>query len=208
MTAPSATKQTAAPQGETASEQGETAVELGASLELDAFSETDADAAFAHLEELLERLPAIQEEDERLTKARNARRLLRAEERARYFEAEIAHIEKTRDQALIDGKRASDEGNAAEEGRNAGLARIYQELYYTRLHYMQRAQDERRDALRQSGLELDDPLLESYALSDEEYAELDARIRDFQRDYQQTFELCYALEREETGAEGAAKAED
>ncbi|MDR2196790.1 MAG: hypothetical protein LBO07_02370 [Coriobacteriales bacterium] len=153
----------------------------------------DADAAFARLEELLALLPAIQAEDQRLTRARNARCLRQADARARYFEAQITQIETTRDQALLAGKKASDEGNAAEEGRHAGLARMCQELYYTRLHSMQKAQDERRDLLQQSDLTLEDPL-DEYALADEEYEALEARIRDFQEEYQQLYALCLRLE--------------
>jgi uncharacterized protein YecE (DUF72 family) len=153
----------------------------------------DAEQAFDRLEALLAELPAIQEEDKRLTRAREARELRTTQQRTQLLEAEIASYGKAIDTALIEAKAASDRRDKDEEGRQSALARMYTELRYTRLATMQRSGDKLRALLEQGVLSLDDPL-DDYALSDEEYHALEARIRAFQEEYQQLYAFCRRLE--------------
>jgi chromosome segregation ATPase len=156
-------------------------------------ADTDAEAAFARLEELVAQLPAIQEEDTRLCQARAARNLREAQQRASILEDELAGYKRTLEQALRDAKAAAEAGDTEEEGRNLALVRAYNELNYTRLAALERAQSELRSLLKHGLLSLDDPL-EDYALPNDEYEALTARVQAFQREYQQLYDLCRRLE--------------
>jgi uncharacterized protein YecE (DUF72 family) len=156
-------------------------------------TKTNAEQAFARLEELVAQLPSVQKEDARLMRAREARCLLKARNQAKTLEAEIENYQQIISRALVDAKAASDQQNEEEEGRNLALVRMYTELRYTRLAIMQRAQDKLRDLLKQSTHSLDDPL-DEYALSDEDYEALEAQVRDFQEEYQHLYDLCCKLE--------------
>jgi hypothetical protein len=153
----------------------------------------NADEAFAQLEKMVEELPVIQKEDARLSRAREARALREAQERAALLTAEIEGYERTIDTALRDGKAAADRGDSEEEGRNLGLVRMAKEMHYTRLAIQQRAQDELRKLLKQGTLTLEDHL-DDYALSNEEYEALETHVRDFQEEYQRLYSLCRRLE--------------
>jgi uncharacterized protein YecE (DUF72 family) len=153
----------------------------------------NAEEAFAQLEKMVEELPVIQKEDARLSCAREARRLREAQKRATLLTAELEGYERTIDTALRDGKAAADRGDTKEEGRNLGLVRMTKEMHYTRLATQQRAQDELRKLLRQGTLTLEDAL-DDYALSDEEYETLEARVRDFREEYQRLYALCRHFE--------------
>jgi hypothetical protein len=153
----------------------------------------DADAAFARLEELVAMLPDIQTRDQLLMRAREARNLLDIQERTRLFKNEIAGYKRIFDQALRDAKTASDTGDTDAEGYNLALVRMYDELRYTRLATMERAENELREMLAHSELTLDDPLA-SYALSDEEYQRLEDGIHAYQEEYQKLYEYCLSLE--------------
>ena len=154
---------------------------------------TNADADFAHLEELLKELPAIQAEDARLLVAREARSLREAQRRAHELERELDGYDQLVKSSLRDAKCASDAGDGEAEGYHLGVLRMNKELHYTRLASLQRAQDALRDALKTGTLSLDDPL-EELALADEEYEALELRIRSFRDDYLATYERCQALE--------------
>jgi hypothetical protein len=155
--------------------------------------QNDVEEAFARLEQLVDELPLIQEQDARLTRARDARVLREARERADFLQAEIEGYQHNIDKALKEAKAAADRGDVDEEGRNLGLLRMQDELRYTRLAAAQRAQDELRRLLEQGTLTLEDPL-DDYALADDEYAALDARIRAFQEEYHRVFTRCQQLE--------------
>jgi hypothetical protein len=154
---------------------------------------TDAEVAFARLEELVAQLPAIQEDDARLCQARAARDLREAQRRADILENELAGYKRTFEQALRDAKGAAEAGDTEEEGRNLALVRAYNELNYTRLAALERAQGELRSLLKHGSLSLDDPL-DDYALPDDDYETLTTRVQSFQREYQQLYDLCRRLE--------------
>jgi uncharacterized protein YecE (DUF72 family) len=152
-------------------------------------TEKDAQRAFARLEELVAQLPAIQEQDTCLTRAREARALLEAQKRAAMFEAEIERYGQIINKALVDAKIASDRQDKEGEGQNLALARMYTELKYTRLATMERSRDRLRDLLKRSTLTLKDSL-DEYALSDEDYETLLSQLRAYQEEYQQIYALC------------------
>jgi uncharacterized protein YecE (DUF72 family) len=156
-------------------------------------TDDEVDQAFAHLEELLERLPEIQEKDTRLTTAREARELLELQERSTRLTTEIAEYESIRDKALRDAKAASDAGDAQLEGQSLALLRMYSDLHMTRLAPMQRAQNALWEMLEQSSLSSDDPLAD-LALSEQEYTALEEELRAYQLDYQKTYEFCEKAE--------------
>lgn len=153
----------------------------------------DADTAFARLEELLTSLPQVQEKDKLLLRAREARNLLTIERQTRLLQAEMAGYERVFNQALLDAKAASDAGDEEAEGENLSIVRAYNELKYTRLGAVQRSENELCEALKTSGLTLDDPLAE-YALSDEDYQALENEIVTFQEEYTTVYEYCKSLE--------------
>jgi hypothetical protein len=142
---------------------------------------------------MVAQLPAIQQEDACLSRAREARALRKAAESAALLETEIEHYQQTIDKALVDARAASDRQDKDEEGSSLALLRMYTELRYTRLAAMERSRDKLRDLLRQGTLTLDDPL-DDYALSDGEYGGLASRIQDFQEEYQHLYALCRHLE--------------
>jgi len=151
-----------------------------------------ANRAFARLEELVALIPTMQEKGDLLSRAREARELMRLHEQARVLEAEVEGYQKTIDQALWDAKQAAGEDDAAKEGRSLALVRVYSEMHMTRVAPMQRAQNELAQALRKGTLTRDDPL-EEYALPDEEFEALNEAIRAFQEEYGQVYALCQQL---------------
>jgi hypothetical protein len=153
----------------------------------------DADAAFAHLEELVEGLASIQEKDGLLARAREARELIALRDKARVYEEEIEGYRSAYKQAIRDARKAADADDKDLEGRSLVLVRAYNEMEQSRLAIMQHAQDDVRRALKSGTLTLEDPL-EEIALNDEEYDSLKNEIEAFQTDYQKTYELCTELE--------------
>ena len=156
-------------------------------------TELNPDTAFLHLEELIAKLPEIQEKDRRLFRARNARSLIEVIERTRAFEAEIKHYDETIAQALLDVKQAVDRDDKEEESRNLAIVRMYNELRYTRLAPMQRSENELRELLKVTKMTEADPLAE-FSLTDEELAGLEREVESFRDDYQRTFKFCQRLE--------------
>ncbi|MDR3315307.1 MAG: hypothetical protein LBS98_02320 [Coriobacteriales bacterium] len=155
----------------------------------------DADAAFARLDELVSLLPVIQEKDARLMRAREARRLLKADKLARILEKELKDYQNTYNAALRDAKKAADADDHEGEARNLSIVRAYSELISLRLAPEQRAKSDLRKLLEAIALHLDDPL-EDYALSDEDFTALEQEILAYQEDYRQVYALCLSLEDE------------
>ncbi|HBT95813.1 MAG TPA: hypothetical protein DEB24_06930 [Coriobacteriia bacterium] len=157
------------------------------------YTEEQVDQAFAHLEELFERLPVIREKDARLARAREARELLQAKEARDRTAAEIVEYEAIRTKALEAAKLASDKGDKEAEGRNLAVLRMYADLHISRLASAQRAENALFVALKEGSLTLGDPLGE-LALDDDEYAALEAELLTYQADYTATYESCLCSE--------------
>ena len=153
----------------------------------------DLERDFTRLQELVEQLPEIERQDRLLTRARNARRLRQADQRARSLTAELENYQKTINRALLDAKAAAEQNDKQQEEHNLALLRIYKELHFTRLATQQRAQDEVRELQKRAGISLADPL-EDWSLNDADYASLEARINDFRDEYQQLYELLRSHE--------------
>jgi hypothetical protein len=152
----------------------------------------DADQAFARLDELISRLPDMQEADARFMRARKARGLREARDHAAALEAEIEGYQTTLDQALVAAKASADADDSDAAAHKLLQVRAYDELRYTRLATAQRAQDKLRDLLKTGTLTLEDPL-DEYALSDAEYAALESQLLSFQAEYLQVFKHCKRL---------------
>jgi hypothetical protein len=133
-------------------------------------------------------LPAIEQHDVLLSRARGARALREAHRRESILAAELDKYQSTINKALLDARKAADKDDKREEERNLALVRINKELHYTRLAILQRAQDEVRNLQKSSGLTSEDPL-DDYALSDADYAALETRITAFRGEYQHLYQL-------------------
>jgi hypothetical protein len=154
----------------------------------------DGDSAFARLEELVAKLPEIQERDKVLMLAREARNLLAIDKRIGLLRNEIANYDQIFQQALLDAKAAMDSGDKEVYDYNFALIQIYNDLKGSRQAPLQRSEDELRKLLKASGLTLDDSLSE-YALSDEDYQALEDEILIFQEEYKTVYEYCLSLDR-------------
>ncbi|MDR0514972.1 MAG: hypothetical protein LBG81_07410 [Coriobacteriaceae bacterium] len=159
-------------------------------------SQTDADTAFARLEELLAQLEEIQEKDALLTQAREARELRDLKKRAAALEEEVRGYEEIKNKAIVDAKAANDAGDQEAEGKALALLRMYSELYSVRLAPQQRAAEAWRKAQEQSTLGTDAPL-DDLTLEDGHYAALEKEVRDYREEYLACYELCKSFEEEE-----------
>lgn len=160
--------------------------------------------AFERLEVLMERLPAMQEKGALLNRARVARRLIELRGQLRILEQEQANYQHAYDTALAAAQEAIERGDNATAAREQGIARTYAELIATRVAPLQRAR-RALDKEVESGpfapngsgaSDASDGQLEGAALKDAAFAALEQEIADYQRDFQETYTLCEALNAE------------
>lgn len=156
----------------------------------------DADAAFAHLEELLDRLPAMQEQGERLAQAHAAERIARladerethaslladAEERLRAAEDALAHANAAG--ATETGVR--DRG-ALDEARRAVLQAASWRGF--RIGPCQNSERALREALEAGPFRTVNDA-RAACLDDADRAALEADVAAYQRDYAETLARC------------------
>lgn len=172
----------------------------------DADSGADADALFAHLQELVDELPRMQELDERLSRAVAAARL-----------EELARDKRTQDGMLRQAQEILDRARAAldrarETGDPEAIETAEREVLAggqargIRIAPARNAQDALDEALAQSPFDTLDEALTVFARLAAEGGELAtragrdacaARIAAYRRDYDETFAACQAADVEE-----------
>ena len=114
-------------------------------------------------------------------------------ERLQILEQEYAHYQEIFAQASAAATEANKNADAQAEARERGTARAYAELIATRTAPLQRV----RADLAQ--VEQTNPLpagvsWEQIALTKEEFAALEQAVFSYQKNYQETYELCQKLE--------------
>ena len=156
----------------------------------------DADAAFAHLEELLDGLPAMQKQGERLARAREAARiagleseratraalLAVAEERQRAAEERLARAS---ERALSDG--GDKEGRGVDDARRAVLQAS--SLRGFRVGPCRNAERALERALEEGPFDAVDDA-RAALVDDTALSSLEEEVAAYQRDYAQTLERC------------------
>ncbi|MDR3037574.1 MAG: hypothetical protein LBU31_04115 [Coriobacteriales bacterium] len=151
--------------------------------------------AFDRLDELLAQLPAMEEQGRRLAVAREARQL-RALEVACQALVDKWSLINAECAALMAEERQLRETEHTSEKRYevvVGKIRYLAEHIALRRAPVARAQEALKAALETGSLALADPL-DELALSDDEFARLEAGIAAYQREFVTVLERCQKLE--------------
>jgi hypothetical protein len=156
-----------------------------------AMSEPGADA-FGHLQDLLARVPGMTEKGDTLTKAKDARLLLRLQAELAAVEVEWWQLQEAVATAQAAYQEALGEGDERAQSHLATI-RYWEEIVAVRRAPYRRAKTALDEALAASALTLDDSLT-SIALDDEEFCELEAEVDGFKQDYAATLEACRQIE--------------
>lgn len=163
------------------------------------------DELFDHLQELVDELPCMQVEGDRLAKARAAREVLKRERYHEGQEHELALVQNDFD-AQLAAARAAQEAGDVESQDNAR----YNSLVLGNQLGVRRGAE--ADAARKVAAALEEggfadlEEARAAALSDEEFAALEQSVESFKADYVRTLEACQAIEDAEE-EEGAADSE-
>jgi hypothetical protein len=150
--------------------------------------------AFGRLECLLEQLPVMEAKGKRLSRAREAQRLLELQKHFDVLKREYDEYHRVRDTALLAAREAGERGDNAAQSREQGTVRGYAELIALRTAPLQRARLALEEAWASSPLSPGAPL-EDEVLDGAELAALEQEIAEYQRDYQETYALCQQLEK-------------
>jgi hypothetical protein len=167
------------------------------------------DAAFRRLEELVAELPAMEQQGQRLSAAREARQLRQLAAHYRGLDAEWQRIT-SEYEALLNseherskgeqpaGEQLADEqpseGQPSTGSNEATLAKLryLSEYIAVRRTPHTRAHEALEAALQSGTLTLDSPL-DELALSDEDFAALEQLVADYQAEYRQVLARCQEL---------------
>ncbi len=169
-------------------------------------ADSDADALFAHLQELVDELPRMQELDERLSRAVAAARLEELARDKRTQDGMLRQAQEILDraQAALDRARETGDPEAIETAEREVLAGG--QARGIRIAPARNAQDALDEALAQSPFDTLDEALTVFARLEAEGGELatragrDAcasRIAAYRRDYDETLAACQAADVEE-----------
>jgi hypothetical protein len=144
------------------------------------------------------RLPEMQEAGMRLSRAREARRLLALRAEAQVREREYAEYQRVYDTATAAAREAAARGDADTEAHERGIARSYAELIAVRTAPLRRAQQALVEAEESSPFAIEESrestALDEAALDEASFVALEQDIADYQRDYEETYALCQALD--------------
>ncbi len=155
-----------------------------------------ADALFAHLQELVDALPTMEEKGGRLAKARAAREVLRLERYRKGQENELRHIQENFDAQMAIEREAKAAGDGAREEN----ARYNVLLFGNQRGIRQGAEANARrkvdDALDEGGFS-DMEEARKAALPDEDFSALEQEVESFKADYAETLQACQGIMGEE-----------
>ena len=161
---------------------------------------SSTDAAFAHLQELLDELPDMQELGEKA-------RLARVADEAAALDHELAAAHATLTLRESDLAEARAQLEAAETAQDAGRADHFRREVLFCADQVALAKGPVNEAefkianlLKRDGAE-SLQALQAHALDAAALADLDARIAAYQDDYQRTYELCQSIEESEGSRE-------
>ncbi|HJF66280.1 MAG TPA: DNA repair protein Rad50 [Slackia equolifaciens] len=152
----------------------------------------EADALFAHMEELVDALPAMEAEGERLARARAAREVARLERYRKGQEKELQFIQKKFDEQMAIERAAKESGDdAAEENARYNALNLGNQKSI-RYGAEQNAALKVKEALQTGGFS---DLDEAHAaeLDDDEFAALEQKVEEYRSDYSDTLAACQAI---------------
>ncbi len=157
----------------------------------------DEDALFAHLEELMGKLPQMEREGERLAKARGARLALEEERSLRAARILLSDLEASEQEATARVERLKEQGASEED-----IVQAQREMLYWaaqkgfRVAPVQNGEKALAEALERCGCSTVGEAAE-LALPDDGFAALERSVESFQRDYAETLAACEAIEGDE-----------
>ncbi len=157
----------------------------------------NADEAFAHLQELVDQLPQMQAEGDKLSRARAAREIHALNRAYKGNHAMFSRFDRLANEAYDKEKQAREAGAPQEEIDRHVLDRLY---YSSERGYkvgpMQNSEKALNEALADNGFASVDEA-EAAVLPDEEFDQLVAKVEAYQADYADTLAICQSYEEEE-----------
>lgn len=160
----------------------------------------EADALFDHMKELVDALPAMEAEGEKLVRARAAREVARLERYRKGQENELRFLQEKFDEQMAIERAAKEAGDdAAEENARYNALNLGNQKSI-RYGAEQNAAYQVKEALESGGFaDLDEA--HAAELDDEEFAALEQKVEAYKADYADTLATCQALVGEEDDSE-------
>lgn len=156
--------------------------------------EAARDDVFAHLEELLDRLPAMQKRGARLARARAAREALEVARRLESARKELADLDARMNASAEAAQRARAAGQTAEEVELAERDRLYFATQRGfRVGPVKNGEKALEDALAAGPFDSLDEAREA-RLDDDTFEQLVTDVAAYQADYAATLAACEAAE--------------
>lgn len=150
--------------------------------------------AFAHLQELLDRLPEMQERGGRLARAKAAREVVAIERRYRFTLAELEELDSNVEKAATAVEKAKAEGCDSAEIELLERNRLYfAAMRGFKVGPVQNDAEALEEALNAGGFSAFEEALGAQ-LPDEELDRLVAEVEAYQKDYADTLALCQELD--------------
>ena len=165
-------------------------------------AEIKIDEAFAHLQELMDALPRMQKQGERLARARAAKEVLSAARRLAFDRDVLEEYERLQETAAEAADKARAEGCDEAEVQDREKALLYfGAMRGFKVGPVANGEKALADALAAGGF-ADEDDARAAALSDDELRKLADEVAAYQADYAVTLELCQKLEGEAVDDEG------
>lgn len=152
----------------------------------------EADALFAHMEELVDALPAMEAEGDKLARARAAREVARLERYRKGQENELRYIQKKFDEQMAIERAAKESGDDATEENARYNALNLGNQKSIRYGAEQNAAFKVKEALESGGFaNLDEA--RAAELDDDEFVALEQKVEEYRTDYSETLAACQAI---------------
>lgn len=160
----------------------------------------EADVLFDHMKELVDALPAMEAEGEKLVRARAAREVARLERYRKGQENELRFLQEKFDEQMAIERAAKEAGDDAVEENARYNALNLGNQKSIRYGAEQNAAYQVQEALKSGGFaDLDEA--HAAELDDEEFAALEQKVEAYKADYAETLVTCQALVGDEDDSE-------